>query len=68
MILGRIVLCFLLLAFIGHLVRLAFQVHVGLELLNKHFINIVLDARVDARIDFNAFLVQEFLDGLPTHV
>ena len=68
-LLGRgAMLGFLLEAFIGHLVRLVLEVHVGLEFLDKHLIDLVIDARIDAGVDFDALLVQEFLDGLPTHV
>ena len=66
--LGCVLLGFLLLAFVGHFLRLVLEVHVGFEFLDKHFIDIVLDARIDAGVDFDAFLVQELFNGLTAHV
>ena len=66
--LGGVLLGLFLLSLGSHLVRLGLEVHIGLEFLDKHFIDIVLDARIDAGVYFDAFLVQEFLDGLPTHI
>ena len=58
----------LLLSLVGHLLALVLQVHVGLEFLDEHFIDVVLDARVDVIVDFDTLLEQEIGDSLPTYV
>ena len=59
---------FLLLTFLGFIVGLGFEFQVRTELLDKHLIDLVIDAGIDIVLNLYATLAQELLKRELAHI